>query len=269
MFYVDNPTGVPVMPPVAAVSSLATLYFTEGGNGIPPTYPGPDWFNIIQSELLEILRQANIKPDKNTTDQIMTALKKLFITNSGSAGAIAGLTGQNNTFPYFTGKDTMALTPLSAFVRGILGKNTAGEIIEALSLRETVNKANSAVPNTRRVNGMALSSDITISNISGNAGTATRLQTARRINNVLFDGTSDITISSTDSGAVRDFRYTSEVFHNPGGNQITWTFRAPSGCVLSGINVQETGSNSADNIGGVYYKQTQIYINGGWRTVSG
>ncbi|EJX1050368.1 TPA: phage tail protein, partial [Escherichia coli] len=26
---------------------------------------------------------------------------------------------------------------------------------------------------------------------------------------------------------------------------------------------------SADNIGGVYYKQTQIYINGGWRTVSG
>ncbi|MHA0401810.1 phage tail protein, partial [Escherichia coli] len=214
MFHVDNPTGVPVMPPVAAELSKTTLYFTEGGNGIPPTYPGPDWFNIIQSELLEILRQANIKPDKNTTNQIMTALKKLFITNSGSAGAIAGLTGQNNTFPYFTGEDTMALTPLSAFVRGILGKNTASEIIDALSLRDTVNKANSAVPNTRRVNGMALSSDITISNISGNAGTATRLQTARRINNVLFDGTSDITISTTDSGAVRDFRYTSEVFHN-------------------------------------------------------
>ncbi|HCH7458664.1 TPA: phage tail protein, partial [Escherichia coli] len=112
-------------------------------------------------------------------------------------------------------------------------------------------------------------SDITINNISGNAGTATRLQTARRINNVLFDGSSDITISSTDSGAVRDFRYTSEVFHNPGGNEISWVFRAPSGCILSGINVQETGKSSADNIGGVYYKQTQIYINGGWRTVSG
>ncbi len=130
MFYVDNPTGVPVMPPVAAELSKTTLYFTEGGNGIPPTYPGPDWFNIIQSELLEILRQANIKPDKNTTDQIMTALKKLFITNSGSAGAIAGLTGQNNTFPYFTGKDTMALTPLSAFVRGILGKNSASDFVK-------------------------------------------------------------------------------------------------------------------------------------------
>ncbi|EGK4626787.1 phage tail protein, partial [Escherichia coli] len=38
---------------------------------------------------------------------------------------------------------------------------------------------------------------------------------------------------------------------------------------LSGIYVQETGSSSADNIGGVYYKAAQIYINGAWRAVSG
>ncbi len=124
-------------------------------------------------------------------------------------------------------------------------------------------------PKTRKINNMPLTSDITINNISGNAGTATRLQTARRINNVLFDGSSDITISSTDSGAVRNFQYTNEVFYNPGGNEITWTFRAPSGCQLSGIYVQDTGSRSADNIGGVYYKSAQIYINGSWRTVSG
>ncbi|WP_247146663.1 phage tail protein, partial [Escherichia coli] len=37
-------------------------------------------------------------------------------------------------------------------------------------------------PKTRKINNMPLTSDITISNISGNAGTATRLQTARRIN---------------------------------------------------------------------------------------
>ncbi|HDI8400726.1 TPA: phage tail protein [Escherichia coli] len=73
----------------------------------------------------------------------------------------------------------------------------------------------------------------------------------------------------TKSGGVQNFQYTSEVFYNPGGNEHSWTFRAPSGCVLSGINVQETGSNSADNIGGVYYKQAQIYINGAWRSVSG
>ncbi|MCF0214101.1 MAG: phage tail protein [Muribaculaceae bacterium] len=71
------------------------------------------------------------------------------------------------------------------------------------------------------------------------------------------------------TGGVQNFQYTSEVFHNPGGNWMTWTFRAPSGCTLSGIQVQDTGSNSADNIGGVYYKQAQIYIDGAWRSVSG
>ncbi|HAV8743617.1 TPA: phage tail protein [Escherichia coli] len=255
MFHVDNPTGVPVMPPVAAELSKTTLYFTEGGNGIPPTYPGPDWFNIIQSELLEILRQANIKPDKNTTDQIMTALKKLFITNSGSAGAIAGLTGQNNTFPYFTGEDTMALTPLSAFVRSILGKNTAGEIIEALSLRDTVDKANSAVPNTRRVNGMALSSDITISNISGNAGTATRLQTARRINNVPFDGTQDITITAT---GVQDIRLGSQRVDGHYDDDFT----VPSGYVVVGGDVAPSSALK------LYSRPLQKLINGTWYNAS-
>ncbi len=67
----------------------------------------------------------------------MTALKKLFITNSGSASAIAGLTGQNNTFPYFTGEDTMALTPLSAFVRGILGKTQPVNLLKQLACHRT------------------------------------------------------------------------------------------------------------------------------------
>lgn len=269
MFYVDNPTGVPVMPPVAAVSSLTTLYFTEGGNDIPPTYPGPDWFNIIQSELLEILRQANIKPDKNTTDQIMTALKKLFITNSGSAGAIAGLTGENNTFPYFTGEDTMALTPLSAFVRGILGKNTADEIIDALSLRGTVNKANNAVPDSRRVNGMALSSDITISNISGNAGTATRLQTARNINGVPFDGSRDITLSAGMSQHDADARYLQNLQRgapvSPGKIDEYGPAEAPVGCFLSNCRHDATTRYGVLTT----YRPLQMYINNAWRTING
>ncbi|WP_247152109.1 phage tail protein [Escherichia coli] len=73
----------------------------------------------------------------------------------------------------------------------------------------------------------------------------------------------------TKTGGVQNFQYTSEVFYNPGGNELSWTLRAPSGCTLSGILVQDTGRNSADNIGGVYYKQAQIYINGAWRSVSG
>ncbi|MFG3861312.1 phage tail protein, partial [Escherichia coli] len=75
--------------------------------------------------------------------------------------------------------------------------------------------------------------------------------------------------AAADARYVQNEQYTNETFYNPGGNEISWTFRAPAGCVLSGINIQETGSHSADNIGGVYYKAKQIYINGAWRTISG
>ena len=72
----------------------------------------------------------------------------------------------------------------------------------------------------------------------------------------------------TKTGCVQDVRYGSEMYYNPGGNQISWTFRSPSGHGLSGINVQETGSNSADNIGGVYYRPLQKLINGTWYNVA-
>ncbi|WP_089576328.1 phage tail protein [Escherichia coli] len=70
------------------------------------------------------------------------------------------------------------------------------------------------------------------------------------------------------NGGVQDVRYGSEMYYNPGGNQISWTFRSPSGHGLSGINVQETWSNSADNIGGVYYRPLQKLINGTWYNVA-
>ena len=74
MYHVDNSTGVPVMPQPSPVTSETELFFTEGGNGVPPTFPGPDWFNIIQSELINILRAAGLDPDKMDNTQILAAL---------------------------------------------------------------------------------------------------------------------------------------------------------------------------------------------------
>jgi len=88
MFHVDNPTGVPVMPEPSPVSSLTDLFFTEGGNSVPPTYPGPDWFNTIQSELLNIVRAAGLDPDKMDNTQILAALKKLFLQRQNPFGDI-------------------------------------------------------------------------------------------------------------------------------------------------------------------------------------
>lgn len=50
------------------------------------------------------------------------------------------------------------------------------------------------VDKTTTVNGQALSSNVNITTITGNAGSATKLQTARTINGVEFDGTENITI---------------------------------------------------------------------------
>lgn len=81
-----------------------------------------------------------------------------------------------------------------------------------------------AVPVSRKVNGQALSADVTITlatlgaasaaqgskadtavqpngSITGNAATATKLATGRKISGVTFDGTADITITPANIGA--------------------------------------------------------------------
>lgn len=88
MFHVDNNSAVPVMPVVKPVVSAVTSFFTEGGNGVPPTYPGPDWFNIIQSELLAILAAAGISPDKASNVQLLAAMRVLFLDASQNGADI-------------------------------------------------------------------------------------------------------------------------------------------------------------------------------------
>ncbi|EFF3080629.1 TPA: phage tail protein [Escherichia coli] len=70
-----------------------------------------------------------------------------------------------------------------------------------------------------------------------------------------------------DSRYVKDVRLGSQQYYGV-NNWQTWNFQCPSGHVLSGINVQDTGSNSADNIAGVYYRSVQKYINGTWYNVA-
>ncbi|HCQ0271901.1 TPA: phage tail protein [Escherichia coli] len=70
-----------------------------------------------------------------------------------------------------------------------------------------------------------------------------------------------------DSRYVKDVRLGSQQYYGV-NNWQTWNFQCPSGHVLSGINVQDTGSNSADNIAGVYYRPVQKYINGTWYNIA-
>lgn len=79
MYALDNRSGVAVMPPVKAQFKAHNepQWFTEGGNGVSPSYPGADWFNIVQAELLNIITEARITPNKTQLNQLSLAIKAI------------------------------------------------------------------------------------------------------------------------------------------------------------------------------------------------
>lgn len=106
MYFLDNNSGVNAMPPIAPVNSTAVRWFTEGSGSLPPSWPGMDWFNIIQAELIGILTAAGMSPDKVRVDQLATAiksiigsdalLKKNYLSEIKEAGATAQSSARGN-----------------------------------------------------------------------------------------------------------------------------------------------------------------------------
>ncbi|TEW31381.1 hypothetical protein E2R48_00535 [Histophilus somni] len=94
MYAVDNDSGVKTMPEIKSPKFNATepRWFSEGGNGVAPSYPGADWFNIVQAELLNVLKDGGIEPNKTQLNQITTAIRQI-VANAVSSG----LNGKANT----------------------------------------------------------------------------------------------------------------------------------------------------------------------------
>ena len=117
--------------------------------------------------------------------------------------ALAGLATAADRFPYFTGNDVASLATLTKVGRDILAKSTVAAVIEYLGLRE-LGTSGEKIPllstaNTwtnRQTFSGGLSGEL-----SGNASTAAKLKTARKISNVAFDGSSDITLKAGHVGA--------------------------------------------------------------------
>lgn len=83
MYHLDNESGVSTFA-LAPVRNTQRLWFTEGGNGNAISYPGADWFNMVQAELLSVLDDAGITPDKGQLNQISQAIRKMAIEKAES-----------------------------------------------------------------------------------------------------------------------------------------------------------------------------------------
>lgn len=142
MFHLDNNSGVSAMPPVGAVQSSAPRWYTEGGGGTPASYPGSDWYNIVQAELLNLLSAYGITPNKSDFNQLQKAIeeaiKQKATASSALLTAIAALVTSADKMPYFTGKDKVAMTDLTGFARTLLGRSDAAGVLSDLGLGELV-----------------------------------------------------------------------------------------------------------------------------------
>jgi hypothetical protein len=97
MYYVDNASGIAQMPALKPVYSTSPTWFTEGGGSTPPTYPGPDTFNMIISEMINVLEAAGMTPKKDSLTQLSEAISK--IVSDGIAGLGTAATHNVQTSP--------------------------------------------------------------------------------------------------------------------------------------------------------------------------
>ncbi|HAJ8918210.1 TPA: phage tail protein [Escherichia coli] len=200
MFYIDNDSGVTVMPPVSAQRSAIVRWFSEGDGNNVITWPGMDWFNIVQAELLNTLEEAGIQPDKTKLNQLALSIKAIMSNNTlliknnlseiKTAGASAQRTARENLDIYdasLNKKGLVQLTSatdspsetLAATAKAVkiamdnanarLAKDRNGAdipnkplFIQNVGLQETVNRAGNAVQKT----GDTLSGGLTFENDS-------------------------------------------------------------------------------------------------------
>ncbi|EEZ9591711.1 phage tail protein [Escherichia coli] len=200
MFYIDNDSGVTVMPPVSAQRSAIVRWFSEGDGNNVITWPGMDWFNIVQAELLNTLEEAGIQPDKTKLNQLALSIKAIMNKNAlliknnlseiKTAGASAQRTARENLDIYdasLNKKGLVQLTSatdspsetLAATAKAVkiamdnanarLAKDRNGAdipnkplFIQNVGLQETVNRAGNAVQKT----GDTLSGGLTFENDS-------------------------------------------------------------------------------------------------------
>ncbi|EOA1177746.1 hypothetical protein ACHNHT_001109 [Salmonella enterica] len=170
MFYVDNNSGSPTMPALSPAQSNTPTWFTEGDRNKGISHIGQDWLNILQAELLNILSEAGIKPDKGKLNQLTLSIKAIITANAYTqannlkeifdAGIAAQAAARSHLgLGKLATKDSLGPTDVSALAKD----QNLNDVPDKAKARQSLQLGNSATRNVgASANTVAAGDDIRI-----------------------------------------------------------------------------------------------------------
>lgn len=190
------------------IEELQEGYPTEGSPslGIPATQPGAAWFHMITTELLNAIKELGVTPDKNSLNQLATAILTLKFPTGTAFEYLRDKNYSKNDI-VFTDERLYLCMANNGPASSVVKPGTNDSVWQKIPLKQDVL---ALVPDsTTTVKGIVQLSD----NITADASSITKAVTphaivqqnyAKSINGVKPDTSGNVSITSVDSAASAD-----------------------------------------------------------------
>lgn len=190
------------------IEELQEGYPTEGSPslGIPATQPGAAWFHMITTELLNVIKELGVTPDKNSLNQLATAILTLKFP-SGTAFKYLRDKNYSKNDIVFTDERLYLCMANNGPASSVVKPGTNDSVWQKIPLKQDVL---ALVPDaTATVKGIVQLSD----NITADASSTTKAVTphaivqqnyAKSINGVKPDTSGNVSITRVGSAASAD-----------------------------------------------------------------
>lgn len=190
------------------IEELQEGYPTEGSPslGIPATQPGAAWFHMITTELLNVIKELGVLPDKNSLNQLATAILTLKFPTGTAFEYLRDKNYSKNDI-VFTDERLYLCMANNGPSSSVVKPGTNDSVWQKIPLKQDVL---ALVPDaTTSVKGIVQLSD----NITADASSITKAVTphaivqqnyAKSINGVKPDTSGNVSITRVDSAASAD-----------------------------------------------------------------
>lgn len=190
------------------IEELQEGYPTEGSPslGIPATQPGAAWFHMITTELLNAIKELGVTPDKNSLNQLATAILTLKFPTGTAFEYLRDKNYSKNDI-VFTDERLYLCMANNGPSSSVVKPGTNDSVWQKIPLKQDVL---ALVPDaTTSVKGIVQLSD----NITADASSTTKAVTphaivqqnyAKSINGVNPDTSGNVSITRVDSAASAD-----------------------------------------------------------------